>query len=446
MRDDSGLLSVGSDSIEHMFPSEMPVLPGAVTPDVLDTWIAALTRSAGPGDDHTRIAALAAISRLTAAAAGYAAAVTAEFVRSQRGVTHRAERVERINRSINAQVGMARRESPHAGGRRVGLAMVLTTEMPHTFSALRAGRIDEWRATIIARETACISREDRGEIDARIGADLDRLESLSVRQLEKEIREWAYQADREVFVRAAERAVKDRRVSLRPLPGGMARLSATVPLVEGVAVYAALRRAADAAPHTGDERSGGAIMVDTLVDRVLHTTAPATGMPVVPVEVNLTISDTTLFGRGNEPAHCEGFGPIPADLARDLVVAADAEGLATLRRVYTNPVGIVAMESRSRCFPAGLGRMIRIRDRTCRMPYCDAPIRHIDHITPVAAGGPTTFANGQGLCAGCNHAKQPSGWVTRTVADPSGRHAVESITPTGHAYRSVAPRPPGVPA
>lgn len=437
-------MSVADGRIEHMFPFETSDGAGEVTPELLDTWIAALTRSVGPGDDAARIDALAKLERLTSAADGFKAAVTAAFARSQRDVTHAAEKADRLDRSISAQVGMARRESSHKGGRRVGLATVLTTEMPHTFTALRAGRIDEWRATIIVRETACISREDRGKIDVRIGADLDRIETLSVRKLEKEIRQWAYEADRELFVRAQELAVKDRRVTVRPLPGGMARLSATVPLVEGVAVYAALRRAADTAKNAGDERSGGAIMVDTLVDRVVRSTTGASDAPVVPIAVAVTISDAALFGGGNEPAQCGEFGPIPADLARRLIVAADAEGLATLRRVYTNPAGVVAMESRSRCFPKGLARMVAIRDRTCRMPYCDAPIRHIDHIIPVAAGGATTLTNGQGLCAGCNHAKQPAGWVTRTATHRSGRHTVETMTPTGHTYRSIAPPLPRV--
>ncbi|CAN5270175.1 hypothetical protein BH20ACT5_BH20ACT5_23760 [soil metagenome] len=52
-----------------------------------------------------------------------------------------------------AQIALARRESPHRGAHHLGLAKVLATEMPDTMAALRAGRITEWRATILARET-----------------------------------------------------------------------------------------------------------------------------------------------------------------------------------------------------------------------------------------------------------------------------------------------------
>jgi hypothetical protein len=60
----------------------------------------------------------------------------------------------------------------------------------------------------------------------------------------------------------------------------------------------------------------------------------------------------------------------------------DERSRATLRRLYRHPKSgaLVAMESRSRCFPKGLVRFIGLRDQTCRTPYCDAPIRHCDHL------------------------------------------------------------------
>lgn len=424
-------------------------MDGPVTAGRLDWWAAELMTTALPGDNTTRVDMLQSLERFTRIADGVKAAITADFARSERAGVRGEVRRERVDASIATQIGLARGESPHRGRRRVGVAVVLATEMPHTFTALRTGRITEWRAEIIVRETACVTRADRGKIDAAIGADLDRIETLSEGQLRAEIRTKAYEADREVFVRARAQAVKDRRVTVRPLPDGMAQLSATVPLVDGVAAYATLLRTAESARASGDDRSRGAIMADTLLERVRSGPVPAPGSacpapvaPPVPVAVNLVVSDATVFGGGNEPAQCEHYGPIPAELARELIVSADREGLATLRRVYTKAGAVVAMESTARCFPAGLARMIRVRDRTCRMPYCDAPIRHIDHIAPVARGGPTTYANGQGLCEGCNHAKQPDGWTSRVVEDPSGRHSVEMMTPTGHCYRSTAPAPP----
>ncbi|BBZ05599.1 hypothetical protein MCHIJ_50360 [Mycolicibacterium chitae] len=89
-------------------------------------------------------------------------------------------------------------------------------------------------------------------------------------------------------------------------------------------------------------------------------------------------------------------------VARQLVRGAvdDERSRAMLRRLYKHPVSgaLVAMESRARIFPKGLAEFIRLRDDTCRMPYCDAPIRHTDHVAPAAGGGVTSGVNGQGLC------------------------------------------------
>ncbi|NBQ44058.1 MAG: HNH endonuclease [Mycobacteriaceae bacterium] len=110
-------------------------------------------------------------------------------------------------------------------------------------------------------------------------------------------------------------------------------------------------------------------------------------------------------------------------------------------RLYRHPRSgaLVAMESRSRLFPAGLARFIALRDGTCRTPYCDAPIRHTDHATPAARGGPTSAANGQGLCEACNYAKEAPGWTAAARIDDDGRHTVVLSTPTGTTHQSTAP-------
>lgn len=51
-----------------------------------------------------------------------------------------------------------------------------------------------------------------------------------------------------------------------------------------------------------------------------------------------------------------------------------------------------------------------VRDGRCRTPWCDAPIRHGDHVTDAAEGGPTSLDNGQGLCERCNKTKNLPGW------------------------------------
>ncbi len=160
------------------------------------------------------------------------------------------------------------------------------------------------------------------------------------------------------------------------------------------------------------------------------------------VEIELVMTDRTLLGGDHEPAHVPGYGPIPAFLARRIVDRATA---AWTRRLYTAPrTGeLVAMDSNRRTFSGKLRRLVVLRDQTCRTTWCDAPIAHADHVHPVRAGGSTTAANGQGLCAACNHTQEAPGWRADLV---SGReHLVEITTPTEHVYRSHPPGQPGDP-
>jgi hypothetical protein len=207
----------------------------------------------------------------------------------------------------------------------------------------------------------------------------------------------------------------------------MTYLTALLPVAQGVAVLAALTREADSRRAAGDARSRGQVMADTLVQRV---TGQASA-PDVPLTVNVVISDQALLGDAGT-AHLPGFGPVPADLVRQSV--SETTTIA-LRRLYACPATgrLVAMESRARTFPDALARFIEFRDQACATPWCDAPIRHTDHVVPHEDGGPTAVTNGQGVCVACNHAKQAAGWASATRA---------VTTPTGHHYRSHAPPAP----
>lgn len=149
--------------------------------------------------------------------------------------------------------------------------------------------------------------------------------------------------------------------------------------------------------------------------------------PGIGIQVNLVITDLSLFGITDSPAELFGLGPVPADLARELVAHAASHHAATLKRLYTSPVsgGLVAMESKSRTFPDGLAQMIATRDRFCRHPYCDSAIRHLDHIEPHAEGGATSFGNGQGLCAAHNLIKDAN--HTRTYPVPTTTRTGQNV-------------------
>lgn len=184
-------------------------------------------------------------------------------------------------------------------------------------------------------------------------------------------------------------------------------------------------------------------MADTLVERVTGRAAAV----AQPVAVNLVISDESLLGDAATAAVVDGYGPIPAAVARHLVRGAvtDTGSRATLRRLYRHPRSgaLVAMESRARRFPKGLAAFIGLRDVSCRTPYCDAPIRHRDHATPHRRGGQTSAGNALGLCECCNYVKEAPGWRVTATTDENDSHTADFTTPTGMRYRSGAPPAPG---
>ncbi|GAA1352804.1 hypothetical protein GCM10009636_15680 [Arthrobacter koreensis] len=523
--------------------------------------------------DSQLVDLLRVLEELKSSAAAVQACAAAVLDASQRRVQSRAGvPAAHLGRGVGAQIALARRDSPHRGSRHLGLGKALVHEMPHTLAALASGVLSEWRATLLVRETACLDLEDRHRVDELICKDPDSLDGVGDRKLIARIRSITQAIDPASQVRRNAKAVSDRYVSCRPAPDTMCFVTGLLPVAQGVAVYAALSRAADSLRASGDARGRGQIMADTLVERVTGQAAADR----VPVEVQLVITDRTLFtgrtpfpdrtlftdrhgetvpgvdaspgrtgvpvapgrlgrvgapvapgrlsgvgvpvapggpgrsgtgslgtlgpwdaggtagplgGSGRDaPAYFPGYGIVPGAWARDLIrsalglgnyqqsppAAAGWQGPppgagagagapaspphdeqrtpVTLRRLYLDRVSgeLTAMESKARAFPAGLARMIRTRDQTCRTPWCDAPIRHIDHIEPHAEGGRTSYANGQGLCESCNQAKEAPGWnssstpVSSRRNDVSPRHTVRTTTPTGHTYSSMAPPLPGV--
>lgn len=346
----------------------------------------------------------------------------------------------RRGKGLASEIALARRDSLNQGGRHLGFARALVHEMPHTLAALEKGALSEWRATLIVRESACLDVEDRRELDRRMCADQSALEGKGNKRIEADAKAIAYELDPHAVVDRAVRAQAERTVTVRPAPDNMAYVTALLSMTKGVGVYAALKREADIC---GDGRGRGAVMADTLYERVTGHPAEAPA----PIAVDVVITDESLLGDDDVPARVPGYGPIPASIARKLIFAA-ATGTrtrATLRRLYRHPRSgaLVAMESRSRRFPKGLAKLIALRDDTCRTPYCDAPIRHTDHAVRHADDGKTNAVNGIGVCEACNYAKEAPGWTVATEINENGIHTAEFVTPTRAIHHSQAPPLPG---
>ncbi len=414
-------------------------LAGGSCPSLTDTGLT----------DAELVDAIRAAEELTCTLTATQAALSASLdrsVQSQREA--RGVAPERRGRGIAEQVAHARRESPHRGRRHLAMARIAPVELPHTWAAWCAGRVTEWTVTLIAQETACLTLEHRLAIDELLASDADALEAMSPHDVRGRCRAAAEHLDPASVLARRRYAEGERHVSIRPAPDTMTWVSALLPVKDGVAVYATLSRAADAARSAGDPRTRGQVMADSLVQATLRhglvgdectVTAEEDANPVRPgVQLHLLMTDSALFGDDDRDARLDGFGPIPAELAREIVAdTLSADEAVWVRRLFSEPItgSLLAYDPRARRFPATLERLIRLRDGVCRTPWCSAPVRHIDHAEPHARGGATSLANGQGVCEACNYAKQADGWRTRVGSDGE----VVTTLPTGHAYSS--PRP-----
>ena len=102
----------------------------------------------------------------------------------------------------------------------------------------------EQTAEAVVTETRHLDAVTRRAVDARLHeADLA---GKGVREAAALARRYAYEADREAYVARGRHERKHRRVGLRPAPDTMSVLSGYLPVEQGVACLAALRRHTDA--------------------------------------------------------------------------------------------------------------------------------------------------------------------------------------------------------
>jgi hypothetical protein len=327
--------------------------------------------------------------------------------------------------SIIGEVAMARHIGPAAASTQFELAIGMR-RLPKVFDLFATGAISEATARAVAAETTCLHVDDVMVADAEIAEKIPGMTTFQARRATARI---VISIDTEAAYQRATANRADQRVSMTPEPDGVATLHLRGPAEMILAAHKALDDWATGLRATGDPRTRGQIMTQTLVERV-------TGMSYADeadVEINLVLDAETLIGGGGTPVELEGYGPISPDVADEIIARAPT---ASIRRLLADPVdgSLVVREPRRRRFDGPTAAYIKTRDRRCRQPGCDLKIRHNDHVHAYEHGGLTTKDNGQGLCTRSHTLKHQPGWNVRTDGN-----ATIWRTPTGHEYRSEPP-------
>jgi hypothetical protein len=380
------------------------------------------------------------------------------------------------------EVAAALRLSSGTAQNRIDVARALTSRLAHTCEALANGEISVAHANVIARESATlisngVSDEILREVEDRAIAHA---EFHTPAQVANNLRTNIAKMAPEEFQVAAEEAKGTRSVILYPEANGMATLVAFLPAPDAQTIYLAidklarLKRAKAIEGNREIRRSRQAAGPTNSPDAQNRTIATVTGAGETganeitsteedifavhhldllradslthlaaqylsegdksftehgrPVTLNLTIDLPTLLGLAENPGQLSGYGPISADVAREL--AADAKW----RRFITDPMtgNLLDYGRESYKPPQALVDFLMARDRTCRFPGCRQSARRsdIDHAQAWDDGGKTDSSNLGVLCRRHHRLKTHGGWALTSFEDGS----CEWISPAGKTY------------
>ncbi|WP_230672262.1 HNH endonuclease signature motif containing protein [Rathayibacter sp. Leaf248] len=353
-------------------------------------------------------------------------------------------------RSVRAELAVALGISERAVARELDHAAILIEDLPLTRAALAAARM-RWEAgQIVCAIAATLPVGSRPAFDEQ-AADL--AVAITPTQLRRALARLREELHPEPLTKRHARAREDRAVWIAPEADGMAMLCAHLPATAALGMYSRLDRIArtlrdgadpDGAP--GDQRTLAQLRADALTDLVcdgdLVGTIPRTDLesreaayvPGIRAHVRLTLTASTALGLDDAPVELDGYGPVPADSARALLVS-------TLTRVVTEPdTGVVLSVGRTHRLPPERMRLfVQLRDETCRFPGCTRPASsaEADHTVEWRFGGETGPHNLASLCTAHHHVRHGDRWTY--VLHPDG--TTDWTTPTG---RRVITRPPGL--
>jgi hypothetical protein len=375
-----------------------------------------------------------------------------------------------------AEIGAALTWTRRSARARLRDSWALVERLPAIWTALRAGSIDLPRARVLVEGTAAVSESLARRVAARI---LPEAPGLTTGQLAYRLRKLILEADPAAARARYEQGLAERRVARGVNPDGTAYLSGcNLAADQAAAADERLDALARAAKRHGDDRPMDQIRADVylaLLSGTWEGPEPIARRGVI----ELTADLPTLMGLAEQVAELSGWGPVIADIARQIADARGGDPDTIWRYSITDPLtgallhhgtttppghrepagkgqgkarrrrtrrggtdrsnadrraaGRRANERDPRRAPTPRQRAFVIaRDRTCRGPGCRVPARRaeIDHRLDHARGGPTLVWNLDAKCGHCHDLKD-AGW--RIAYNHFGDTLWTSLL--GHTYR-----------
>jgi hypothetical protein len=363
--------------------------------------------------------------------------------------------------AVAAEIGCVLALGPRAASTFLSASHALTTTLPLTLAALHAGTISWQHARAMADEAATLDPAGATALEAHfLDPDTPRpataatIGEMPAHRFKHKARTWRERHHPESLEKRHTKAAADRRVEYRPDQDGMAWLSACLPADQALAGWNRLTALSRAAQGPNEPRTLTQLSADTFAEAILTSGTSATfhadnsagngeeasdsdgaGLlsPGIRAQVLVTVPVFSLMGLTEEPAVLDGFGPIPASMARDLV----ANGADSFYRVLVDPRDGAPLEIGRSSYRVtkAMRNWLRLRDGQCPFPGCSNPSldNEADHLLAWHHGGTTGISNLGQPCPKHHKLRHTTGWTPTpaTKNQPPGW-----TSPTGRHYKS----------
>lgn len=337
---------------------------------------------------------------------------------------------------VAAELRAALHLTRRAAETELGTAIDLFERTPLLGESLGRGDIDLRRAKVFGYGTGHLPDDLRELLIEQTIADA---RYLTGGQLQALLRNLCIKVDPEGAHRRYESLVSDRRVISQPDPDGTASLMGLdLPPERVQAAMDYITALAKNFVRDDDEDRSidqlrADIFLDLLAGHPLSTGARGKGL----VEIHVDLE--TLTGLADDPGELGGYGPVIADIARQV---AESQPESQWRYIFTDPAnGAIVHEGVTRRRPlASQRRQVENRNPSCIFPGCRMPAHQcdLDHRKRWVESKETKTENLVPLCRHDHRVRHGAGWEHKPL--PENDHLWTS--PLGLKYTTSGHPPP----
>lgn len=346
--------------------------------------------------------------------------------------------------AVTAEVACVLTIGDRAAGALLNQSQMLTTALPLTLSALQEGTISWQHARVMVDEAATLDTAGAAALEAHF-LDPDAPNpargcpagEMPASRFRHQARTWRERHHTESIEKRHAKGVLDRRVEYAPDQDGMAWLSAYLPADQAAGIWNRTTAIARGLQGPNEPLTLAQLRAEVFAAALLssgNSDGNAVGkIPPPRAHVLVTVPVFSLLGATEEPAMLDGYGPIPASMAQDLV----ANGADSFYRVLVDPRDGAPLEIGRANYrlTKAMRKWLRMRDGKCPFPGCSnhSLDNEADHILAWHKGGSTGVSNLGQPCHKHHRLRHTSAWkpTPGTKIEPPGW-----ISPAGRHYKS----------